>query len=537
MITRIVIMIFLLSSLTISGQIDSSLIKDIESLIEKGDETIFSDRVLSIPIYEEALKKSIDNNLKKQEGEIYIRKAIISRIETEYDEAINYNLRALSIFEELKDTAAIANVYHNIGYAFRTMKNYDEAEIYFKKAIPLRLAIQDSTETANSLRELGVVYRNQNRYDEAVKVYEQALSLYDPEEDARQILRVQGNFAALYTKMGEYDQSIEINKSALHILKKLGEVEALSIRYSNIARAYESKKEYTTALIYVDSSMIIARDANLKEALTTRLKQKSRVLEKMRNFDEALSVYKDYKALEDSVFNISKLEEVTRQLTAYEFEKKRLLDSIKYEHDLAIKQKQISTEKYQKWIFSGIALLIISGLSFFALWIRNRNSFNKEKARSKSLENLLLAQELENKEKETQRLLEESNLRFEFKKSLIEKLEKNIDSNKNDAKTSLNLIKRELEDQIRHESQSSILNENIEKQHAAFEEYLRTNYPALTKNERKVCSLIRSGLSIKEIASIRESSSAAVQTMRSRIRKKLNVPKGDELTQFLEQLF
>ena len=61
-------------------------------------------------------------------------------------------------------------------------------------------------------------------------------------------------------------------------------------------------------------------------------------------------------------------------------------------------------------------------------------------------------------------------------------------------------------------------------------------FKELTKTEREVCSLLRLSLSVKEIASIRNSSSDAIKVTRYRIRKKMNVPKGQKLEVFIQNL-
>ena len=69
-----------------------------------------------------------------------------------------------------------------------------------------------------------------------------------------------------------------------------------------------------------------------------------------------------------------------------------------------------------------------------------------------------------------------------------------------------------------------------------FDNMLVTTYKELTKTEREVCSLLRLNLSVKEIASIRNSSSDAIKVTRYRIRKKMNVPKGEKLEMFIQKL-
>ncbi len=65
---------------------------------------------------------------------------------------------------------------------------------------------------------------------------------------------------------------------------------------------------------------------------------------------------------------------------------------------------------------------------------------------------------------------------------------------------------------------------------------LRTDYPDLSEAERKVCVLTRNGLKTKEIAEFLGVSVRTIETHRYRIRKKLEMKKGENLRGFLDRL-
>ncbi len=71
--------------------------------------------------------------------------------------------------------------------------------------------------------------------------------------------------------------------------------------------------------------------------------------------------------------------------------------------------------------------------------------------------------------------------------------------------------------------------------HSGFISNLRTDYPKLTFREIKVCALLRLNLMSKEIASLMNVEPASVEIYRYRIRKKLGLSKGDNLTEFLSK--
>jgi DNA-binding CsgD family transcriptional regulator len=62
---------------------------------------------------------------------------------------------------------------------------------------------------------------------------------------------------------------------------------------------------------------------------------------------------------------------------------------------------------------------------------------------------------------------------------------------------------------------------------------LVSKYPQLTDNDRKLCAMVRLGLSSKEIASIVNISPKSVDMNRYRLRKKMDLVAEEELGNFL----
>lgn len=80
----------------------------------------------------------------------------------------------------------------------------------------------------------------------------------------------------------------------------------------------------------------------------------------------------------------------------------------------------------------------------------------------------------------------------------------------------------------------NLLKKLINTQNRSFMIELKEQYPKLTKTDIEVCSYIKSGLSRKEIAKIRDTSLEAVKSTRFRLKKKLNLRKEEGLDRYLQ---
>ena len=91
-----------------------------------------------------------------------------------------------------------------------------------------------------------------------------------------------------------------------------------------------------------------------------------------------------------------------------------------------------------------------------------------------------------------------------------------------------------------------LINQNIESEHdwemfedlfdQAYENFfkrLKTGYPDLTPSDLKLCAYLRMNLSSKEIAPLINITISGVEERRYRLRKRLNLPTDQNLTEFI----
>ncbi len=120
----------------------------------------------------------------------------------------------------------------------------------------------------------------------------------------------------------------------------------------------------------------------------------------------------------------------------------------------------------------------------------------------------------------------------EMNNSLISDLEKVIPHTTKEGKD----IIQQITSKFRMSITEKIWNEfetRFEDTFDSFYTALLEKYPALTPNERKLCALIRSGLSSKDIAILTFQNPQSVDVARYRLRKKLNLTNEENLTDFL----
>jgi len=101
-------------------------------------------------------------------------------------------------------------------------------------------------------------------------------------------------------------------------------------------------------------------------------------------------------------------------------------------------------------------------------------------------------------------------------------------------KDKLNALIRTVNENIEHDDDWKKFEENFDYLHEDFIKRLSESYPALTINDKKLCAYLKMNLVSKDIAPLLNISIRGVEIGRYRLRKKLNLSRDVNLTDFLQ---
>ena len=155
----------------------------------------------------------------------------------------------------------------------------------------------------------------------------------------------------------------------------------------------------------------------------------------------------------------------------------------------------------------------------------------------------LQKEQLENELKHRQSELADSTMNLMRKNDMLQTLDEQMDQlsesvRREDAKAKITQKIKE----IRHDIQQNInedegwdkFEENFNLVYDNFMKRLTGQFPDLKMNDRRLCAYLRMGLSSKEMASLLNTSVRSIETARYRLRKKLDMEQGDNLTEFIQ---
>ncbi len=175
-----------------------------------------------------------------------------------YEKAAEEGIKAIKIFESLKDpkNANIAKL--NLALIYLDIKNYKTSEKIFDDLLKVKSNYKDTFFIANIYEKKGVIKYYKSYFPYARKYYQKAYDLYRIKGDELSAAVELGNIAETYEKEKSCLKAIKLYKQAIQIEKKYqyysGMIflyEALGRSYSKIKRYSEAKNSYKQALFYI----------------------------------------------------------------------------------------------------------------------------------------------------------------------------------------------------------------------------------------------------------------------------------------------
>ena len=102
-----------------------------------------------------------------------------------------------------------------------------------------------------------------------------------------------------------------------------------------------------------------------------------------------------------------------------------------------------------------------------------------------------------------------------------------------ESNNNIHMLSRKINRELDTDKQWKVFETHFENVHEAFLKRLKTQYPDLSPREMKLCAYLRMNISSKEIAILMNISTRGVEISRYRLRKKLQLKRNQNLTDFI----
>jgi tetratricopeptide (TPR) repeat protein len=444
----------------------------------------------------------------------------------DFGKAIDNFRHAMEIDRQASRDDQISIDLNNIGKVYELWGKYELAVHYYQEALGIEQKADNKARIAVRLNNLGTVCKAWKKYPEALDYLQQALEIERSLGDTEKVGKRLAYIGSTYLAMREYPKSYAFLNQALPILTKMDLHDELARLHNSFGKYFLAMKDYPRAIEHLKMSQVHAIASNLRPLQISNYETLSAAWEKSNNYPEALSAYKLYMAIKDSVFTSQSDVKLAEFQAKFENEKMSLENE---------RLKNDARQKQNRNIIIAvllISLVLILLALLFILRLRAKNSRQAQEMAEQSAVRYQLDIELKNKELTCKAMSIIRN--NETLSEMIEGIEtairkgESIEGYQNVLQTFRN---------VERDKSWGEFELRFTQVHKDFYNKLNETFPDLSPNEKKLCAFLRLNMTTKDIASITHQSVHSINVARTRLRKKINLANSDEnLINFLINL-
>ena len=322
---------------------------------------ILSDYDNAIKNFDSSEKILIRQNVNSKEVKEILAKTLGSKgiafsEQNSYAKALDCDLRAMRIYEELGNKLQISKICNNIGVIYNSIDDEKKALEYFLKANQLK--VEQNPAIAVSASNIGSIYLNQNQKKKAKKYFDESFKEFEKNPNPRGLGELYNNYSRYYITINQSDLAEKYLLKAEETFQSIEDQFGLSDTYLLLSEVYFHENDLARSFEFVNKSLLMSKELDLQETLMKCEKLLSDIYDKKGEEKLALLHLKNFDIEKE------KLEKVKN-------EQKRLRTELDFRYEkLQLEKKESERREKLKVILGFVILgLILAGVFFY---LRNK---------------------------------------------------------------------------------------------------------------------------------------------------------------------
>lgn len=286
--------------------------------------------------------------------------------------ALFFYRQAIDLYDQIGDEMGMASCNNSIAIIHTYQKDYASALRYFKKTVSLHKNRPKTMFLAKAYNNLGFVYNKMGDYESALYWFQKSLEIKKKERNQRGVAISYLNMGLLYGRTGDYEQGLELLSESIEISSEIKDLRSQGLASVNMAEVYllmgddpqyqqENTAFYSQALELGQKAIQIGEQIDNLGMLKDAYQLVASALERQERSTEALSSYKKYVALKDSLFDLEQMryiKEVEGKLRIQEHQREIEQQSLQLaKQESEIKRKNI--QRNSLFIATTLSLILV----------------------------------------------------------------------------------------------------------------------------------------------------------------------------------
>jgi two-component system, NarL family, sensor histidine kinase UhpB len=238
-----------------------------------------------------------------------------------YDDAVKYNLEAISAYDKIKAEKEAANTKGNLGIIYLRMEKPAEALTLFNESAAIRQKLGDVKGLASIYGNITMLYIPRS-VDSAKKYL--ALQTQYAERSGARLNKAQAyvNSVSLLTREKNYTEAMNFEMKAIALYEEAGDKSKLTARYINAAGICQLLNDSIKAEMYFEKAAALVKTISSKSLLQNLHQQRASFYKDRNNFEKAYQHNTQYYLYRDSIINEKSISNIAVLQTKYDAEKK-----------------------------------------------------------------------------------------------------------------------------------------------------------------------------------------------------------------------
>ena len=256
-----------------------------------------------IILCDEIIKIGRRSNQQNIEAEAYFLKGLTNYFAGEYDQTLNYYLRAINEFEQCHTLEGKAKVLNELGIFYRRQKNDSSAIHSFKDAYSIAESMQQLGIMATSLNNQGILFQDKKEHSIAIDYFLKARRIYEKTNDTIGISYTMDYASISYADQKNIQKAIELQSNALKLRLQLLDSNAAALSLINLAEFAKMQNNYLQSQNFLISCLEIAQKIKYKDLIATCYHDLATIYAKKGDTKNAYEYHVKYIELHDEIFN------------------------------------------------------------------------------------------------------------------------------------------------------------------------------------------------------------------------------------------
>jgi signal transduction histidine kinase len=305
-------------------------------------------------------------------GRYYGGLAIGYQMQSNYPEALRYQQKSLQLAEDQNNISSQAYTLLNMGNTYQKISDTLRAEKTLLKAVDLAKKAGVKNVEIYSYSNLASLYQDMKKWEADYKYAIKAALLADEMGDGAIEAASYSKAAISLSNLKRYGEAITLIKKGMAVPEATIQPIINSQLNEAMARTLMLQEKYGEAIPYFEKCLEVSKETDLYDPNVAAINlELAKCYENTGAYKKALSSFKEYATIKDSITSKENIQQATEQTMTYEFEKKEQAQRIEQE-------KRDSVARVRQW-----ALIIGLGLTLILVFVAYRAFHIKKKANAK----------------------------------------------------------------------------------------------------------------------------------------------------------